>query len=1215
MKIKLLISNEFIRNNTLKDLFRVMRVTLILLFVLSFQLIAKNVNGQDAIVKLKSNIVSVRQLINEIEKQTDYLVVYSNREVNTSREVNLKNKSDKVLEYLNQTFYGTDIGYDFENNYIILSKRESDNNVSEILNTRITQQTGKTVTGKVVDVNGEPIIGATIVVQDDARKGTVTDVDGNYILTNVSENDVLDITYVGMQSKSIPTRGQTTINITLLEDTELLEEVVVIGYGTVKRRDLTGAVASVGGEEIASNPVSNITHALQGRLPGVNVLTQDGRPGATVSVRIRGGGSITQSNEPLYIVDGFPVGNINDIPASEVESIDVLKDASSTAIYGARGANGVILVTTKKGSNAPIRVNYEGYVQTKSISKRLETLSAQEYILHNWSYATSRGTTNRDAVEKYFGLGSNYGNHYADYADVTAHDYTVDLLRSAFTHNHSISVSGGNEKTQIFASLGYIDDQGIKINSDYNRMNTTLKIKQEILERLSLDVDLRYSESNLNGRERVVNGKGSEISGAYIYRPIDNPLGGVHFSEVAGGFGFGIANIDDSHNPVEFVNDITNKSYSRSLRGSAALSWEIIDGLTARSEVSLLRNSSKSVYYENGYTNGEKRITLGRGIGDGLNSTTTLHYDFKSGVDNVFSILVGNEVLTSDFESSSINGRGYPNNFDYKTALGLIQTATNTLTATNNISVPSHTLSLFSRLNYTFKDRYLFTATFRTDGSSKFAPNNRWGYFPAAAIAWRIYEEPFMKFTENWLSNLKLRLSLGTSGADNINSNLWRETWSSLDSGSNHTPINGEFTPFYRPDGLLANPDLKWETTISRNLGLDFGFIKNRINGTLEMYWNTTKDLLMAIPVDNTTGYAYQFQNFGQTSNRGFELSLNADIINTKDFGFSAGAIYNYNLNRLDKLPNADQYLYSSYWGSSALIPVNDFMFEEGKSIGLVRGYVSDGFYKVDDFNFMNGQYVLKDGIVDISKTITATYMHPFNLPAGQTAFPGAPKFVDQENKDGEKNGVIDLDDATSLGEVLPKHTGSFNLNFRYKGFDLSPNFTWVLGGKIYNVAALINATGHEFNGIGEQRAKWVSDTYKVYNVNAAGDLYAVIDPVELKKLNANAKYHLPYHQSSIVSSEWLEDGSYLRLQTLTLGYSVPKQKLNKAGINNLRIYCTASNLFTLTGYTGIDPEVNATPVGQSGFYSSLRIFPTPNMDFGAYPRSRTFTFGANITF
>lgn len=463
------------------------------------------------------------------------------------------------------------------------------------------------ISGSVRDAAGESIIGATIL-EKGTSNGVVSDMDGNFSMT-VAANGILHISYIGYVDQDIAVAGKSLFNIQLLEDTEMLDEVVVIGYGTVKRRDLTGAIASVKGDEVAANPVSNVAQALQGRLPGVNVVSQDGRPGATISVRVRGGGSITQSNDPLYVVDGFPVSNIGDIPASEIESIDVLKDASSTAIYGARGANGVILVTTKSAKEGQIKVSYDGYVQVKNVSKTLETLSAQEYILHNWSYAASRGTANQDAVEKYFGLGSKYGNHYADYANVKAHDYTDDVLRTALSHNHSVNVSGGTDKTKVIFTLGYINDEGIKINSDYNRLNASFKIRQKLAKTLDLDVDFRYTESNLNGRENVTNGKGSNVSGAYRYRPIDNPLGGVSYSEVASGFSFGVANIDDRHNPVELIDDITNKSYSRSLRGSAALSWEIIKGLVARSELSLTRSSSKSTYYENGYTNGDKRAT------------------------------------------------------------------------------------------------------------------------------------------------------------------------------------------------------------------------------------------------------------------------------------------------------------------------------------------------------------------------------------------------------------------------------------------------------------------------------------------------------------------------------------------------------------------------------------------------------------------------------
>ena len=1063
------------------------------------------------------------------------------------------------------------------------------------------------ISGSVRDAAGESIIGATIL-EKGTSNGVVSDMDGNFSMT-VAANGILHISYIGYVDQDIAVAGKSLFNIQLLEDTEMLDEVVVIGYGTVKRRDLTGAIASVKGDEVAANPVSNVAQALQGRLPGVNVVSQDGRPGATISVRVRGGGSITQSNDPLYVVDGFPVSNIGDIPASEIESIDVLKDASSTAIYGARGANGVILVTTKSAKEGQIKVSYDGYVQVKNVSKTLETLSAQEYILHNWSYAASRGTANQDAVEKYFGLGSKYGNHYADYANVKAHDYTDDVLRTALSHNHSVNVSGGTDKTKVIFTLGYVNDEGIKINSDYNRLNASFKIRQKLAKTLDLDVDFRYTESNLNGRENVTNGKGSNVSGAYRYRPIDNPLGGVSYSEVASGFSFGVANIDDKHNPVELINDITNKSYSRSLRGSAALSWEIIKGLVARSELSLTRSSSKSTYYENGYTNGDKRATLNRGMGDGLRSVSTLNYNFNIGKNNVFSALLGNEVLKSDSESSQITGRGYPSTFDYDTTMGLIHTATTSFSATNSYSVPARTVSFFGRLSYTFMDRYLFTGTFRADGSSKFAPDNRWGYFPAGAFAWRLSEEPFMNGTKDWLSNLKLRLSYGTSGSDNISSNLWRETWSSLGSGSNHTPINGELGSFYRPDGLLANSKLKWETTISRNIGLDFGFFNNRLSGTIDAYWNTTKDLLMCIPIDETTGYSYQYQNIGQTSNKGIEIALNYDILRTKDFTLGVSATYNYNHNNIDELADNIIAQYGSQWASSATTPTYDYEFREGKPVGLIRGYICDGYYTTADFNYdpATKTYTLKPGVADLGNQV-GNYPSHYNLPEGQKAFPGAVKLRDLDG-----NGVADTEDVADLGEITHPHTGGFNLNMTWKDIDFSAGFAWAAGGHVYNVNSLINMYGNKDTGAGANKLEFISDCYQIYDIQN-GELVPVVEPDALDALNTGAKYGVPYMENGTVLSTFVEDASFLRLNTLTVGYTFPKAWTKKIGMQRARVYATAGNLFTITGYSGIDPEVNADP-NKSTTAANTGNYPLLGMDYGTYPRARTFTFGVNITF
>lgn len=1067
----------------------------------------------------------------------------------------------------------------------------------------------KRVTGIVTDVNKEPIIGASVTVKGWSGNGVVTDQNGKYAITVPAKEVTLVFSYIGFHQQEQKVGEQGTLDIVMKEDNVGLDEVVVIGYGSVKRKDLTGAVASVRGDKLAAVPVNNVAQALQGKLPGVNVVSSDGRPDATISVRVRGGGSITQSNEPLYVVDGFPVSSISDIPASEIESIDVLKDASSTAIYGARGANGVILVGTKKAEGGRLKVSYNGYVQAKNVVKTLKTLTAQEYVFFNWGYGTSRGQVTGDNVAKYFGLGSKYGNHYADYADIDYHDYTKDLLRTAWSHSHNVSLTGGTEKTNYQASVNYISDKGIKINSDIQKFSVSLKLYQQLLSNLSLDFDFRYVETLNNGREGIVNGRGSEISGAYRYRPIDHPLGGIDYTDV-NGWGFGIQNVDNSHNPVDLVNDVTNKVENDNLRGSAAILWKIIKGLQARTEINLSRSNGKTSFFSNGYEDGIKDASLNRSRGSGLRWLNTITYQVDLSKKHSLNFMLGHELLRSESEYTQLNGNGYPNSYDYNSAMGLINTATQSYTSFNYIGVPDHTVSFFGRANYSLFDRYLFTVTMRADGSSKFAPGNRWGYFPAAAFAWRLSDEPFMAKSSAWLSNLKLRFSYGTSGTDNISSDLWRETWKTISASNNNVMINGEKTPYYAPDGLLANNDLKWETTISRNLGVDYGFFDGKINGSMELYWNTTKDLLMAVPVDNTTGYSYQYQNFGQISNRGIELSIDVDVFRTKDIKFSIGSIYNYNRNRVDKLENADNYLYSSYWASSSMMPVNDYMLAEGMGVGVIRGFKSAGFYTVDDFNYVNGLYVLKHGVPDFTKHIGMNYFNPFNIPAGQTAFPGAAKFQDIDD-----DGTVTENDVTSLGEVQARNTGSFYLNFQYKNWDLGANFNWVLGGKIYNAVAMLNASGQEYNGIAVGRLSFIAESFKCYNVDQGGNLYAVTNPTELAELNANTKYPLAYHQSGIVSDQFIESGSYLRLQTLTLGYTIPKTVLKKIHLNQARLYFTASNLFTITGYSGVDPEVNSYRTGQTGFLSSLRIFPTLNMDWGAYPRARTFTLGTNIIF
>lgn len=1063
---------------------------------------------------------------------------------------------------------------------------------------------GKQITGVIKDGTGEPMIGVNVLVKG-TTNGTITDFDGKFAISDVKNSDVLTITYVGYVQQSIPVGNQTSFNIILKEDTETLDEVVVIGYGTVKKRDLTGSVASVSNETLTANPVSDVSQALQGKLAGVSVTSQDGRPGAEVSIRVRGGGSITQSNDPLFIVDGFPVSSISDIPADQIETIDVLKDASSTAIYGARGANGVILVTTKGAKTDKLSVTYNGYVQTKAAAKTLDPLSAQDYVKYQWAYADAL-SGNGDGVAKYFGLGAAYGNHFADYANVDVHDWTDDMLRNAIAHTHNLSISGGSEKTKFVLNVNYLNDEGIKINSGYNRFNTSLKLNQELLKNLKLDVDIRYSEDQTTGKESSTNGKGSLLSGAYRWRPIDNPLGDPN---ALSGFAMGADNIDAAYgSPVDWTNDVQNIARKQRVRSIAALSWDIIEGLTLRAEVGAGRNWGETKYYENGLTQGHKVAKLTRSEGYNLRNVNTLNYQVQGLSDkHSLSFLLGQETIVSKSNSTEIEGHGYPAGFDFDQAFGMIDQTDKSLAKdkfSNSIGTPDKTVSFFARANYSLLDRYLLTVTFRADGSSKFAPNHRWGYFPAGALAWRLSDESFMEGTRSWLDNLKLRLSYGMAGADNIDASLWRETWESTT-----VTFNGQTYSGYKPSGMLSNPDLKWETTISRNIGLDFGFFNNRLSGTIDAYWNTTKDLLMCIPIDETTGYSYQYQNIGQTSNKGIEIALNYDILRTKDFTLGVSATYNYNHNNIDELADNIIAQYGSQWASNSTTPTYDYEFREGKSVGLIRGYICDGYYTTADFNYdpATQMYTLKPGVADLG-TQVGNYPNHYNLPEGQVAFPGAIKLRDLDG-----NGVAGTEDVADLGEITHPHTGGFNLNMTWKDIDFSAGFAWAAGGHVYNVNSLINMYGQKDIALGANKLEFISDCYQIYDIQN-GELVRVVEPDALDALNTGAKYGVPYMENGTVLSTFVEDASFLRLNTLTIGYTFPKAWTKKIGMQRARVYATAGNLFTITGYSGIDPEVNADP-NKSTTAANTGNYPLLGMDYGTYPRARTFTFGVNITF
>ncbi len=1060
----------------------------------------------------------------------------------------------------------------------------------------------KTVTGTVKDAAGEPLIGVSVMIKGTST-GAMTDIDGNFSLPSVPSSSKLTFSYVGYKTKTVDVGSSSQFSVVLEEDNTTLEDVVVIGYGTMKRKDLTGAVASVSGDKLAANPVSNVMQALQGQLPGVSVVSQDGRPGASMAIRVRGGGSITQSNDPLYIVDGVQVSDISDIPADNIESVDVLKDGASTAIYGARGANGVILVTTKgsKG-DGKARVKYNMYYQMKKAPKNLDVMDAYHYVLHNWSYATAYGNNEEDGIAEYFGLGSKFGNHLNEYKNVDVHNYVDDVMRTAGSWSHDVSLSGGNQNTKYYATVNYMTDDGIRIKSGFQRWNANFKISQKITKNLNFDADLRYSEMKFEG----TNFDYASGNSVYGYRPIDKPLGTDNSSLLS----MGSSSVEESFNPLAVIDNYTNISKRQRVRGSGALSWNIIKGLTARTELSLSRNWSETKYWDGGKsTNPYNQAQLTQGNGYGLRWATTLSYQVQGlGENHDLSLLAGNEVLASKSVSNRMTGAGFPSEFDMDRAFGLIQMynmkddyydqTKKTSDFYNTINEPKHTLSWFGRVNYTLMGRYLFTATFRADGSSNFAPNNHWGYFPSAAFGWRLSDEPFMASARQWLDNLKLRLSYGTAGNDDIDASLWKEFWVP------EVTWNGDKrTVTFKPGDILANPDLKWETTVSRNFGIDYSFWNGKLRGGIDLYWNTTKDILMRVPVAETTGHSYQYQNVGETSNKGVELSIFYEIVRSKDFNLSFNATYNYNKNNVEKVVegvNADTH---TNWGSSMKRPYNDYIIRAGEPVGTIFGYKSAGFYTVDDFNVANGVWTLKQGVPDLQGVVNYSGGQYYNRPEGQIAFPGMVKFADTNS-----DGVVTEDDACVIGHTMPQHTGGFNINANYKGFDASVGFTYQIGGDVYNANAMHSMMGNKNTSYGWNRLAFIDDCWRIFDVDGSGDLVPITDPSALAALNADAKHALPYCEYGMVSSEFIEDASYLRLNTLTIGYTLPKSLTSKVGISNLRVYFTGGNLFCLAGYNGVDPDVNTRPGGQDGF-------PVPNYDWNSYPRARTFTFGLNVAF
>ncbi|WP_437917885.1 SusC/RagA family TonB-linked outer membrane protein [Sphingobacterium sp. LRF_L2] len=1081
----------------------------------------------------------------------------------------------------------------------------------------------KTVRGQVKDSKGLPIEGATIRTLADDQTATFSDLNGDFLLTVSDTITYLSVSYLGVHRQAGPLVDNVLLEVVLNKADEQLDEVVVIGYQTVRRKDLTGSVASVSGKDIAAIPVANVAQAIQGKLPGVNVVSQDGRPNADVSIRVRGGGSISQSNQPLIVVDGMIVSSLNDVPSELVESIDVLKDASSTAIYGARGANGVILVTTKQAKEGRVNVSYSNYLRINTPTGYLESLSPYDYLKYVWANADANGNAYRTSFEKLYGIG-DYATTNTDgieaYKDMASDDIQREVYNRSVTHNHDVIVSGGTNKTKALFAANYIDDQGMKLNSYSKRANISLKVDQKITDNLDFILDTRYTDMRNLGNEGTTNGSGSLLSSAYRFRPIatGNILGDLNALREGNMEQYGKFSSWDAYSPVARISDYEPLEVAQNLRANASLNWRIAKFLTYRTDLNLSRPWSESKIWGGAIYNnylddatGEKMFagSVDYAKSDSWNSRwiNTLSYATNFADKHSLNVLLGQEISNSGGNTMRITANHFPSNFTKDNAFAMINQFdqdAGTSSFSSSISEPGRILSFFARANYSFLERYLFTLTFRADGSSKFAPGNRWGYFPAAALAWRLSDESFLKESD-WIDDLKLRVSYGAVGNDGIDPGRWMQNWTSETDLRWQYVLNNQYQSAYDlTSSELANPDLKWETTITRNLGVDFTLFGGKLSGTVDLYKNTTKDLLMLTTIPGITGFTSILANIGQTSNKGVELSLSGTLIERDDWSVRVGGNINFNRGNVDHLADNVSGLYGTSWASSSTYPVYDYVLQEGKPVGLIRGLTYDGFYTTNDFNYAAGVYTLKDGVADVGSFIGAVHGIGTNeRPTGQIAYPGVVKYRDLNG-----DGKIGDEDLSVIGDMNPIHTGGFNLSANYKGVDLSAYFNWSYGNQVYNVNKLASLYGYKESGVYENKLAIVKNSYALYDV-VDGQLVRYTDPAQLDALNANATLPLAYNENGVTSSLGIENGSYLRLNTLTLGYSMPKNWTAKVKLNRLRLYASIFNVVTLTGYSGLDPEVSANAATNNASY------PTTGLDWGAYPRARTFVFGLNLGF
>ena len=1022
-----------------------------------------------------------------------------------------------------------------------------------LMSVQVMAQKGNvTVSGTVTDESGEPLIGVAVVEQGTVN-GVLTDENGKYTIS-VAKAATLLFDYMGFAQVVQPVAGKTVIDAKLVEDTTFLDEAVVVGYGTMKRSDLTGSVSSVSSKSLENFKTGNVLDALGGQVAGVNITTADGTPGSGFNIIVRGVSTVNGDSSPLYIVDGFEVENIDHIANQDIASIEILKDASAAAIYGARAANGVVLVTTKSGREARATVSYSGSASYRTLSKRLEVLEPYDFV----RLQIERNSSNEVMYVRH---GNDYnGNPYRfqsidDYKAVDGINWQDEAFQNTWSQNHDVSLSGGTKTTKYTVSFSHFDEDGIFINSGYIKNAARVKINQKVRDWLTLDFNMSYTNQNKYG----LGTGGSVLRNILVYRP----TGGINVTDEELLYSSSDPGVDNSYNnhynPLVATRKADLDTKTNTWVANGSLTFQLYKGLTLKSSGSYTQVFVRDNYFyydgseqaaRSGGPYGQSTITLRNNwsVNNVLTYNTTIDKKHKitamAGQEYLFS---GSEFLRGQAKEFALEDLGV-DKLNAGDVASLVETSRQ----------DKRRLSFFARGFYSYMDRYMFTATFRADASSVFARGNRWGFFPSFAGAWTASNEPWLKDV-SWLDNLKLRVGYGTVGNDRISSYMTSDIYGVVKLGL------GQSQTAALTLNSLSNPDLRWEGSTTLNFGLDFSVFKGRVGLTVDAFQKDTKDLLLQQNLSYISGWESQWQNIGKIRNKGLEISLKTINVDKKNFSWSTDFNISFIDNELISLLDGTDYMQvRSNFNSNNTN--NDYIAVVGEPLGNMYGFVFDGVYQYSDF------VVTPDGDMSLKKGVPDPTSH-----LGQKPYPGFVKY-----KDINGDGKINTADRTIIGNGYADWYGGMTNTFHFLGFDFSFLLQFSYGNDVYNITRYLTTktTENSLNMLSEVLDRW-------------SPYHASSKVPEVRGMTMHDIY-----------SRFIEDGSFIRLKNVTLGYSLPSKLLSRIKVSKLRLYMSANNLYCLTRYSGYDPEV------------SVKSSPLmPGLDYGAYPKNTAYTMGLEITF